>query len=442
MTGERPPRSVARGLAHVTFAAFLVLVLATPSWRVGPFTWGPVLRFPMLAGRPADLGLPSLLPVLIVAGWLAARLLDSPHRPWQWGRAGITLPLLGLTFLILAGLDPAPTWRTAVQIGGVGLTWLTYLFIRNEKPPLTVPLALVTLVQGSVALGQFLCQRDLGLAALGELPLDPAVSGISVLWARDQRWLRAYGLTGHPNFLGATLAVLLLLLLRELDRARGWHKAGLTAIVSVGLLGLLASFSRASWLALAAGLSAWAIRKVRSKFRSTNRQGQKGAQGRCSISNLPLHLILPLIVGVSFVFLYRDLVISRFVNLDTRIEARSLNDRGRDASLALELVAAHPWRGVGAGNYLPGVRSFEPDSRVVHNVPLLVAAELGLPGAALWAWLSLSGLRSSRAVLPAWLATLLIGLFDVSLWMTANWRAAVIYGILLGLSGGWMTTPQ
>ncbi len=59
------------------------------------------------------------------------------------------------------------------------------LFILNEKPHLTVPLALVTLVQGSVALGQFLRQSDLGLAALGELPVDPAVSGISVLWARD-----------------------------------------------------------------------------------------------------------------------------------------------------------------------------------------------------------------------------------------------------------------
>jgi hypothetical protein len=63
-----------------------------------------------------------------------------------------------------------------------------------------------------------------------------------------------------------------------------------------------------------------------------------------------------------------------------------------------------------------------------------VTAELGLPGAALWLWLSISGLCASPEILPAWLALFVIGLFDVGLWMSANWRAAVILGILLGLS--------
>lgn len=433
MTNDHSPRSVARTLTHVAFGAFLILILATLSWRVGPFTWLPILRLPMLGGRPADLGVLSLLPAFIAVGWLITRLLDSDPPPWQWGRACITLPLLGLSLLVLTGLDPALTWRTAVQLVGLGLTWLIYLFMLNERPCLIIPLALVALIQGSVALGQFLRQSELGLVALGELPLDPEVSGIVVLWAREQRWLRAYGLTGHPNSLGATMAIVLLLLVREFERVRSWRRIGLTIAVSVGLVGLLTSFSRASWLAFGIGVLTWGM-QARGRFRTEKHQRREGSQGRLSFPDLPLHLIVPLLVALVFLLLCRDLVISRFVALDTPIEARSLDDRSTDAGLALELIADNPWRGVGAGNYLAAVRSFEPDSRIVHNVLLLVAAELGLLGAALWIWLSLSGLRPSYSSLPPWLATLTIGLFDVTLWMTASWRAAVIFAILLGLS--------
>ncbi len=436
MAAGRLMRSGVRAVTHAVFAVFLVLALATPSWRVGPFTWWPVVRFPMLAGRPADVGLLSLLPGVVILGWLGVRLFDRHLRPWQWGRPGITLPLLGLTLLVLMGLDPAPTWRTVVQTGALSLSWLTYLFILNERPRLTVPLVLVTLVQGGVALGQFLLQDDVGLVALGEPSLDPAASGVTVLWARDRRWLRAYGLTGHPNFLGATLAVLLLLLLQELGRAQGWRRVGLTAVLSVGLAGLLTSFSRASWLAFGVGLLVWIVQVGRGKRWGVGRKGREGERRRFSVANVPFCLIVPLLVAVGFVLIYGDLVISRFVSLDTPIEARSLDDRSTDAALALEVMAAHPWRGVGAGNYLAAVRSFEPDSRVVHNVPLLVAAELGLPGAALWLWLAISGLRASSRGLAPWLAMLIVSLFDVGLWLSAGWRAAIVFGVLLALSTG------
>jgi hypothetical protein len=127
--------AVIDGVTHIGFAAFLVLALATPAWRVGPFTWWPVWRFPMLAGRLADVGPLSLLPALVVAGWLTTRLL-GPRRPWCWGRPGITLPLFDLTVPALASLEPALTWRTTVQIVGLGLTWLVYLFVIKPYSPL------------------------------------------------------------------------------------------------------------------------------------------------------------------------------------------------------------------------------------------------------------------------------------------------------------------
>jgi len=460
---------LARTFTHVAFATFLFLTLATPSWRVGPFTWLPVVRLPMLGGRPADLGLLSLLPGLVVAGWVVVRVRERSYRAFQWGKPGIGLPLMGLTVLVLAGLDRALTWRTAVQVVGLGLFWLTYLFMLTERPRLTIPLALVVLVQGTVAMGQFLCQRDLGLAFLGEMALDPAVSGISVLWARDRRWLRGYGLTAHPNTLGAMLAVLLLLLLPALWGAWGWRRAArktppgrrlelggavaLMIVVSVGLVGLLASFSRASWLAFGAGVCTWVIGAGWGKLWAARRKGEEHRGTRSLAVRLPVQLVIPLLFAALFLVMYRDLVVSRFVGLDTPIEARSLNDRRRDAELALELAAGHPWRGVGAGNYLPAVREVTLDSRPVHSVPLLVAAELGVPGAALWVWVMVAGLWAAGMTaipgasmksggrppaivegcpmaLGTWLAILMLGMFDVSLWVTTSWRAAILFAIL------------
>jgi hypothetical protein len=435
--------SVFRVLLEVLFAIFLVLTLATPSWRAGVFTWWPLWRSAMLAGRPAQIGFLSVLPGLILLLWLVLRIVATPSRAWNWGRRGITLPLLGLTVLILAGLDPAVNWRTVVQVVGMGLTWLVYLLVVNEKPDLTVALSLVLLIQGCVAVGQFLHQGDLGLVSLGEPSLDATVRGVSVIWAQGQRWLRAYGLTAHPNFLGATLAVLCLMLLQPLSQAQSWSRVGLTLVFSVGLFGLLASFSRASWLAFAIGLMVWMVPTLGKIGAAHRREQGKQERGkiRSWLSNLPLPIVIPLILTAIFLLFWRDLVTSRFLELDTPLEAHSLDERQRDADLALEVIAAHPWLGVGAGNYLPAVRAIEPDSRPVHNVPLLLAAELGLLGAALGLWLMISGLLARREAMGPWLAVLVIGLFDNTLWLTTSWRAAILMALLIAQASRFACRP-
>jgi hypothetical protein len=136
-------------------------------------------------------------------------------------------------------------------------------------------------------------------------------------------------------------------------------------------------------------------------------------------------------LAVLFLWLHHDLVAGRFLHLETPLEARSISDRRRDADLAIQLIRQHPWRGVGVRNYLAAVRAIEPDSRTVHNVLLLTAAELGLPGAALWLWLALSGLLHplSAAWLP-WSAMLVTNLFDIALSMTNSWYATVVFALL------------
>ena len=444
--GERIPRILRWGFGLLVF-----LALATPAWRTGIFAWWPLLRLSMLAGEPAGLGILAFLPVAVGLGWLAWRGLARPQRPWQWGRAGIALPLAGLTLLSVASLEPALTWRSLVQMVAWGLAWLVYLFALNERPGLTWPLAAAVLVQAGVAIGQFLRQADLGLRSLGELALDPRIDGISVLMADGQPWLRAYGLTGHPNVLGATLALLLLFLLLALRTRRGADRLALAVVVMVGTAGLLVSFSRTAWLGFAAGLLVLVTGAARRERRMDDPPPGPGP------ARPPFGWVLAagmVVLVVAFVALFGDLALSRFVSLDTPIEATSLSDRQRDASLALDLIAQAPWRGVGAGNYLAAAQATVADARTVHNVPLLVGSELGLMGLILLVWMGVApflcgrGRRAAagqpdgrarwnglRFCLPTssapWLAMLVVGLFDVTLWLPTSWHAAVLFALVV-----------
>jgi hypothetical protein len=463
-----PWRNAPRLVANCAFGLFVFLALASPEAAEGPFAWWPLLRLPMPAGEVAKVGLLSMLPLVFVAlGWMARRL-DASRRAWQWGRPGVTWPLLGLSLLILASLDPSLTWRTVMASVQVGLMWLVYLYSLNAGVDLTVPLALVAVVQGLVAAAQFWFQTDIGLAALGELPLDPTVRGVSIIWAENQPYLRAYGLTAHPNVLGATLAMVLLLLLPQLAQARRVRLAGLIGAFALGLLGLLVSFSRASWLAFSIGAAVWLVLEVRRL------RGQPGRAWSDLFGRLAPRLVIPVVLAIAFLLIHRQLVLGRFVALDVSTEAQSIRDREQFALVALQLIRAHPWRGVGAGYYVTAAREIYPYARIVASVPLLVAAELGLPGLALWVWLALSGLlgaapapHRTRAVPPRqavrlaqdeaeavglnedgvptpperagvrglWVAWLVASIFDVALWFTSSWRAAVLFAIVAAQVG-------
>lgn len=423
---------VLRTTASCAFGLFVFLNLVSPAARQGAFAWWPWLHLPMLAGDSAAFGLLSLLPAVFGVFGALAWLVDVSRQPWQWGRRAVTWPLLGLSFLILLSLDPYPTWRTVVASVSVGLVWLVYLYRLNTcNLDLTLSLALVAAVQGSVGAAQFWLQRDVGLAALGELTLDPAVRGVSIIWAASQPYLRAYGLTAHPNVLGATMAMILLLLLPQLAQRRGYRLVGLGLAFSLGLLGLLVSFSRTSWLAFFVGAGLWFA------LEALHVRHQSGRAWRYLFGQWLPRLAIPMLLCIGFFAVYHGLVLGRFVALDITTEAQSLGDREKFARVALQLIRDHPWRGVGAGYYETAAREVYAYARTVHNVPLLVAAELGLPALGLWLWLAVSGLVGVAAaaperggVSPLWAAWLLAGLFDVTLWFTSSWRAAVLFGII------------
>ena len=220
--GERdapPARWLAR-LAQATFALYLILLLGANGVAAsrGPLAWLPLVRLPAADNAWVLIGVVGLLPLLSVAAWLSERAARGRLRALRWGPRRVVWPLLalaGLGALSLAGqcaggeCDPTAAARLVLLLAH--LAWV-YLYVVNERPPLLPIIAAVILLQSTVALGQFITQRELGLALLGEPALDPQLAGISVVMRGAERWLRAYGLTNHPNVLAGTLVPLLLLL--------------------------------------------------------------------------------------------------------------------------------------------------------------------------------------------------------------------------------------
>lgn len=439
-------RSLLLSPAWLLYALFVGFTLLTPSWRAGPFTWQPFFQG-SLAGRPAEVGLLALLlPAAIVlaigqwvltsrkggtAGWLAS--VRRAMRPWQ-----IAVPTFGLGLWVLLRLRPALAPGVAGIVAlAVLLLWVSYLWLASCPPQqvlhgLSVLFAIVVGVQGTVGAAQFWRQGSLGLAALGEPWLNPAVEATSVVGQPGAHFLRAYGLTAHPNVLGGMLAIGLLWLVAAAlgapPRTRGWW---LVPIIP-GLAGLLLTFSRAAWLGLLVGLVwlAWRWPQVRRWW---------------------LVMVVLLVAGtLALVWWQPALVWTRLFDWSTPLEARSLNERLHFLVVAVGVIRAHLWDGVGSGLYLYAVPATK-GAMAVHNALLLASAELGIIGGALWLWLGWAwlGVRWPsqpapgctrpaadytvfHAAVASWLALFVIGLFDNYTWLTASWRAAIMLGILAG----------
>ena len=264
-------------------------------------------------------------------------------------------------------------------------------------------LVIVALGQSIAAIGQFAGQRPLNLTWLGEAALDLNVSGVSVVRHNGANWLRAYGLNSHPNQLGLLLTALLLTLW-PYRRAASRDRIVVWAALGLGAAGLAVSWSRAAWLGLLAGAAVYALPWLRERrFRRISRRQTA-------------LLLAGAAAGFAFLYSFSDVAANRLLLADSELEAWSLYERKRDAAIALQIVAEHPAAGVGLGNYLAAARQKEPTAQIAHNVPLLVAAELGLPGLALWLAFLLVPLRrpgafSRRAPQTAvWLALIVISL--------------------------------
>lgn len=368
----------------------------------------------------------SDVPVMIALAvwWLALR---GDWRAVKWGPRSITLPLVGLSGLALLSTlwarDSALALYTSARLG---LLFLLYLWLVNQAPEpgwIDRAIAASLILESTVAVLQFIHQGDVGLQWLGEIRLDPPAAGLSVIAIGQQVWLRGYGLTPHPNILGGILATFLVALLPGYLHASGRQRLVWLAVLVTGSIGLLLSFSRAAWLGVAVGGTGLV----------------SGVLGRASWRRrYRWPLLIPAGLGLAVILV---IVMWRFDLFAVRLrpdaspaEQRSLDERLVLTAIALEIIRRHPLTGIGAGNFSPVSAEFIGDHpaylpQPVHNVPLLVMAELGPIGAGLWGWLTLAPViltwrayrsRQANLRLIAYTAGLLVlatvNLFDFYTW--------------------------
>jgi O-antigen ligase len=375
--------------------------------------------------------------------WREKPFVDSStpagHR---WGPAAISLPLALLPALALATVpragDPGLAGYVAYRLVVLLAMYVTIVALRPSPQVVQLSLAASLMLQVTIAVAQFVTQDDLGWRRLGEVDLDPTSGWASVIVVGSRPWLRGYGLTPHPNILGGILVATLLALVIPYLESHGWRRIAWLVILAWGGVGLVISFSRAAWLGGAAG---GAILLVSVLFHQPWRQRYARA------------ILVPALVGLvglaGFTLLRRDLILARLTPSASPTESRSLDERRILADMSVELIRRSPLAGVGAGNFTTAVAPLiqdVPDTtpQPVHNLPLLLSAELGLAGGVLWLWLMLAPwvvawqrFRNERLSLWALgltaglVALAIIDLFDFYSWGWSQGR--LLRWIYLGL---------
>jgi O-antigen ligase len=343
-------------------------------------------------------------------------------------KASLRLTFLWFIFAVVNQLAAADDSRSA--------------FERLELPIFaSVALALGMALQGLIGVLQFVRQGSVGLAALGEMDLNPVESGTSVLQLAGQPWLRAYGLSAHPNVIGGYLAIGLLVLIgamvliRHIVPRAGWTWG--VPLLAAGLAGLIVTFSRSAWVGGVGGLVYLGLALRPRKL-----------PGRRLLAVAGIGALIVLLVFASV----GELILSRLTP-SSPVEQTSIEERLEFHALALQVIAERPL-GVGGDNFPLVANQKLNDDRQArpHNVPLLVVAELGPVGGLLWLILALVppavAWRRARHDLPhgglhdqsrRWalvfaaglVAVSVISLFDHYFWSSV--RGTMFWAMLLGL---------
>ncbi|MBI5621786.1 O-antigen ligase family protein [Candidatus Falkowbacteria bacterium] len=330
--------------------------------------------------------------------------------------------LVGLVVWSLLASAWALDWNIAIYHWVILVSgFLLYFLLRHgpvNRMKVMISLVAAGAVQGGLALYQFLSQGIVGSKWLGLASQSAQDLGVLVVEYGDQRWLRAYGSLPHPNMLAAFLLVGLICALGLSFLAHNrWQRLLVTGSWLLMLGGLLFTFSRVAWLVL--GMSyvvcgMWLlVKRVRSIF--TWQLLMAGAV---------------LVVLLSAIFWQP---ISSRVLSQGRLDSQSYQSHVDLTAQSFTVLKSHWLSGVGLGNYtVAAYRELDSSRPVwayqpVHNVFLLVWAELGIVGLALYVLgmgYVVCGRRGGLVGKVALIALLLLGLFDHFLW-------SLYFGVML-----------
>ncbi|HEV3403357.1 MAG TPA: O-antigen ligase family protein [Gaiellaceae bacterium] len=412
---------------HLVLAAAAVLGLGLAAALAALF-----VRWPWLFALAALACVPARIPVhvgsttanllvplygVVVAGALAFAW-EEQRAPRARELGPLALPLAA--FVLWTGLSLA--WSQDLRQGAISLLFY-YL-----------PFGVVAL-----AVARLRPERRRLLALYGELVLMAvafAVVGVYQWATRDIFWnpkvivanayapfFRVNSVFYDPSVYGRFLVVALLATLVPALGSIGLRKlAAAAAAVALLWLGLLFSFSQSSFAALTAGILVAAALTWR----------------RRALVAIAVGAAVLLAAGVATPRIRSAVLGHSRVGLN-----HASSDRYRLVKNGIQIAITHPAGGVGVGAFKHAyaqrlhLKGQEPKSAASHDTPVTVAAETGLPGLLLLAWLCVVGfsvplrLRSSASRI---VGVALVAIAVHSLFYNAFFEDPMVWG-LLGLAG-------
>ena len=315
--------------------------------------------------------------LLLAFLWLADMAVDRRLKVYLY--PAVTVPLAVWLLMSAFSIPGAPDPQAGLfQLKHIVMLVVTCLVVANQvrderdSRGILAALILGLFCQSTVSFYQALTGRSLGLAFLGE-------TSTVVEFALDVgQVVRTKGLFGHPNSFAVYLEMVLPLAFVGLFAARGALGKALAGLVwGLGVAAMVLTLSRGGWLGFAFGLAVVAFFLVR-------RRAVRFARGVVPAVVLLLVLLLVAASGTT------GLVSSRLRSGDEgALVSRFPLMRG-----AVAMIADHPVRGVGLGNYglltpeynLDEFRRWGPKASHVHNIFLAIGAEVGLVGLAAFVW--------------------------------------------------------
>ena len=319
------------------------------------------------------------IPLLVtVTLWLISLKLNP--RRIIFGRFHIWVPLYGL---VIAGWLSTITSEyrelSAYHVLRFVILFLLYLFVVNEiDSPKWIILGVISqlLIQAPIAIGQSLLQRSIGLQNLGELQLDPAQAGSSIVYAGGIRYLRSYGLADHPNILAGCTAIGLLILTSLILRSNKTKLYLAVCAIVPSLVMIALTFSRSAWLGLICGI-------VLLLFIEIINHGNTGMKRIVLLASVVTFTLTPIIVWKSGYFGSRLNINQSFSTVS--YERDSLNARILLNKAANRIFVEHPINGIGLGAAPLAMLEYYPDFPIDYQPPhyawLTVGLETGLIGA-------------------------------------------------------------
>lgn len=290
----------------------------------------------------------------------------------------VSLPLLGMACAAVLSLVNAESYgRSFIEIYYLARGALIYLYLINaitsmrEVSIVAAAIAVGAILQSAIVLLQTYLHAPLGLLYFGEAAERyQSFAGQALVH-------RPAGLFEHPNLFANYLEFVVPLMLALAFVPKGRTVRVLATVALAGsAVALVLTLSRGGWIGSTVALACVFFLLARRALR----------ERRFLVKTAVILCTAAVIGGV-----FAGKIVNRFTSRD----AGSAKTRLLQFEVAKEIVASHPFAGVGINNYGPVMERYdETPSNVsrffklpIHNVYLLFLGETGIFGLAALLWL-------------------------------------------------------